>query len=112
MGYKAEDITVHMSPGQRAAGLNHIAALRHMMYGDSSAELKRFISDMRNPTDSKAEQNRQALGALLYCAGISKERHSVDFDELTSDEKQALIAVMNHFRAVVSLFPKRLTLSS
>ncbi|WP_175422387.1 DUF5347 family protein, partial [Escherichia coli] len=30
--------------------------------------------------------------------------------ELTTDEKRELIKAMNHFRAVVSLFPRRLTM--
>ncbi|MBL3081707.1 DUF5347 family protein, partial [Klebsiella pneumoniae] len=41
---------------------------------------------------------------------LSKERHCVEFSELTSDEVTALIGVMNHLRAVVSLFPKRLAM--
>jgi len=110
MGYKAESITVQMNAGQRASALNHISALRTMMYGDCSHELKRFIADMRNKRDEKAEQNGRALSAILFLANISKERHNVDFSELTSDEVTALINAMNHFRAVVSLFPKNLTL--
>lgn len=110
MGYKAENITVQMNAGQRANTLNHISALRTMMYGDCGNELKRFISDMRNKRDQQFEQNNRALGALFFLANISKERHSVEYSELTSDEIAALIGAMNHFRAVVSLFPKKLTL--
>lgn len=110
MGYKAESITVQMSAGQRASALNHISALRTMMYGDCSHELKRFIAGMRNKHDEKVEQNGRALSAIFFLANISKERHGVDFSELTSDEKTALISAMNHLKAVVSLFPKNLTL--
>ncbi|WP_312239427.1 DUF5347 domain-containing protein [Pantoea sp.] len=110
MSYKAENITVQMSAGQRASALNHIAALRTMMYGDCGNELKRFINEMRNKRDAQYEQNNRALSAIFFLANISKERHSVEFDELTSDEIAALIGAMNHFRAVVSLFPKKLTL--
>ncbi|MFK3934817.1 DUF5347 family protein [Pantoea agglomerans] len=110
MGYKAESITVQMNVGQRASALNHISALRTMMYGDCSNELKRFIADMRNKRDHQTEQNSRALSAIFFLANISKERHSVDFSELTSDEVKALISAMNHLKAVVSLFPKNLTL--
>jgi len=99
-----------MNAGQRASALNHISALRTMMYGDCSHELKRFIEDMRHKRDHQAEQNRRALSAIFFLANISKERHGVDFSELTSDEKTALISAMNHLKAVVSLFPKNLTL--
>ncbi|NEG80092.1 DUF5347 family protein [Pantoea agglomerans] len=110
MGYKAESITVQMNAGQRASALNHIAVLRTMMYGDCSNELKRFIAEMRCKRDEQAEQNSRALSAIFFLANISKERHSVDFSELTSDEVKALISAMNHLKAVVSLFPKNLTL--
>lgn len=110
MAYKAESITVQMNVGQRASALNHITVLRTMMYGDCSNELKRFIADMRNKRDQQAEQNGRALSAIFFLANISKERHGVDFSELTSDEVTALIGAMNHLKAVVSLFPKNLTL--
>ena len=110
MGYKAESITVQMNAGQRASALNHIAVLRTMMYGDCSNELKRFITEMRCKRDEQAEQNSRALSAIFFLANISKERHGVDFSELTNDEKTALISAMNHLKAVVSLFPKNLTL--
>ncbi|WP_192831877.1 DUF5347 family protein, partial [Enterobacter bugandensis] len=40
------------------------------------------------------------------------ERHGVNISDLTTDEKRELVKTMNHFRAVVSLFPKRLTMPS
>ncbi|CZW47097.1 DUF5347 family protein [Enterobacter hormaechei] len=111
MAFKAEDITVNMSAGQRASALNHISALRSALYGDCNKELNRFINEMRGKRDEKYELNNRALGALFFLANISKERHGVEFSELTSDEIDALIGAMNHLRAVVSLFPKKLTLS-
>ncbi|MBU6520587.1 DUF5347 domain-containing protein [Pantoea sp. B270] len=110
MAYKAESITVQMSAGQRVSALNHIAALRTMMYGDCGNELKRFINDMRNTRDPQYEKNNRAMSAIFFLANINKERHNVEYSELTSDEITALIGAMNHFRAVVSLFPKKLTL--
>ncbi|EPE7955276.1 DUF5347 family protein, partial [Klebsiella pneumoniae] len=41
---------------------------------------------------------------------IPADRHNVNMNELTTDEKRELIKAMNHFRAVVSLFPKRLSM--
>lgn len=110
MAFKAEDITVNMSAGQRASALNHISALRSALYGDDNKELNRFINEMRDKRDEKYELNIRALGALFFLANISKERHGVEFSELTSDEISALIGVMNHLRAIVSLFPKRLVM--
>lgn len=111
MAIEGEDIAVQLSAGQRASALNHIAAIRAQLWGDNCGnELKRFMADMRDKRDAQYEQNKRALGAIFYLANIRSERHDAEFDELTSDEKYALISAMNHFRAVVSLFPKKLTL--
>ena len=111
MAIEGDFISVQLSAGQRANALNHIAAIRTELWGDNCGnELKRFLTDMRDKHDAQYDQNKRALGAIFYLANIKSERHNVEFDELTSDEKHALISAMNHIRAVVSLFPKKLTL--
>lgn len=111
MAIEAKQMGVQMSAGQRVAGLNRIAEIRTKIMGDNCGdELKRFMADMRDKRDSYHERNRRALGAIFFLANIKSERHECGYDELTSDEKYALIDAMNHFRAVVSLFPKKLTL--
>ncbi|MEB6371401.1 hypothetical protein SB6424_03814 [Klebsiella pasteurii] len=111
MAIKGAAATVPLSPGERLEGLNHIAELRAKVFGlNIESELARFISDMRNPRDINHKQNERALAAIFYMAKIPAERHSVNVSELTTDEKRELIKAMNHFRAVVSLFPKRLTM--
>lgn len=111
MAIESENIAAQLSAGQRVNGLNHIAAIRTKLWGDNCGnELKRFMADMRDKRDTQYEQNKRALGAIFFLANIRSERHDVEFDELTSDEKYALISAMNHIRAVVSLFPKKLTL--
>ncbi|MCW6234234.1 DUF5347 domain-containing protein [Klebsiella pneumoniae] len=72
--------------------------------------VRTFLNEMRDKRDEKYELNNRVLAALFFLANISKERHCVEFSELTSDEVTALIGVMNHLRAVVSLFPKRLAM--
>ncbi|EAM7976192.1 hypothetical protein XU84_22180 [Salmonella enterica] len=103
--------TVPLSPGKRLDGLNHIAELRAKVFGlNIESELERFIEDMRDQRDVNNKQNERALAAIFYMAKITAERHSVNISDLTTDEKRELIKAMNHFRAVVSLFPKRLTM--
>ena len=111
MAIKGAAATVPLSPGERLEGLNHIAELRAKVFGlNIESELARFISDMRNPRDINHKQNERALAAIFYMAKIPAERHSVNVSELTTDEKRELIKAMNHFRAVVSLFPNRLAM--
>lgn len=103
--------TVPLSPGERLNGLNHIAELRAKVFGlNIESELERFIKDIRDPRDINYERNKRALAAIFFIAKIPAERHSISINELTTDEKRELIKAMNHFRAVVSLFPRRLTM--
>ncbi|OSN02943.1 hypothetical protein AU510_16250 [Lonsdalea britannica] len=103
--------TVPLSVGERLNGLNHVAELRAKIFGPNiESELERFINDMRDPRDVNNKQNVRALAAIFFMAKIPAERHGVNISDLTTDEKRELINAMNHFRAVVSLFPKRLTM--
>ena len=111
MAIEGDAATAPLSAGLRLNGLNHIAELRAKVFGlNIESELERFISDMRNQRDINHKQNERALAAIFFMAKIPAERHSVKVSELTTDEKRELIKAMNHFRAVVSLFPKRLTM--
>lgn len=100
--------TAPLKAGERLAGLNHVAELRARFWGDSWKEVVRFVDDMRDKRDPQSEENNRALAAIFFLAKIPAARHELELSELTTDEKKALITAMNHFRAVVSLFPKRL----
>ena len=101
--------TAPLMAGERLAGLNYVAELRAKHLGDNSKELERFVADMRDKRDPQHEENSRALSAIFFLAKIPGARHDLKLSELT-EEKKALITAMNHFRAVVSLFPKRLTM--
>lgn len=104
---------VELSAGQRVAALNHVALLRSQFKGgDSEKDLSRFFDSMREVTDSNYQDNKRTLSAIFFLANISKDRHSADFSELSTDEKTAIIRAMNQIKAVVSLFPRRMTLSN
>lgn len=111
MAIEGDSMLVELSAGQRVSVLNHVALIRaQMMGGNCEKDMARFFSEMRDVTDSNYQENKRALSAILFLANIGKDRHDVDFSELTTDEKTALIRAMNHLKAVVSLFPKRLAL--
>ena len=111
MAIEGDSATVPLSPGHRLDGLNHIAELRAKVFGlNIEPELERFISDMRDQRDINHKQNERALAAIFFMAKIPADRHNVNMNDLKTDEKRELIKAMNHFRVVVSLFPKRLTM--
>ncbi len=102
---------VPMSAGARVNGLNRIAAIRRDVFKeDSTADLRRFFDDMKDARDPLYKENRRAVGAILYLANLPAARHDVEFSELTTAEQAALIAAMNQLRAVVSLFPRQLSM--
>ena len=110
MAIEAVSANVPLKAGARLAGLNHVAELRARYWGDSWKEVERVVDDMRDKRDPQFEENTRALAAIFFLAKIPAARHELELSELTTEEKKALITAMNHFRAVVSLFPKRLTM--
>ncbi len=110
MAIEAVAASVPLKAGERLAGLNYITELRSRFWGDGWQEVERFFEDMRDKRDPQYEENSRALAAIFFLAKIPAARHELELSELTTDEKKALITAMNHFRAVVSLFPKRLTM--
>lgn len=99
-----------LTAGQRVSALNHLAVIRSQFGGNCEKDLSRFFDDMRDVRDSNYQENKRALSAILFLANIGKDRHDISFSELTTDERSALIRAMNHLKAVVSLFPKKMTL--
>lgn len=102
--------TAKLTVGQRAKGLNQITRLRSQYWGDDGKTLRRFVADMQDKRDPQYAQNSRALSALLFLAGIPASRHALPLEAFTPEEREALITAMNQFRAMVSLFPKRLTI--
>lgn len=113
MAIEGDSMLVELSAGQRVAALNHVALLRSQFKGgDSEKDLTRFFDSMRDVRDSNYQDNKRALCAIFFLANIGKDRHNADLNELSTDEKTAVIRAMNQLKAVVSLFPKRMTLSN
>ncbi|SCC31513.1 hypothetical protein GA0061071_112147 [Kosakonia oryzendophytica] len=110
MAITADRISVPLSAGERLNGLNHIAELRTSHWGDSWPEVARFIEDLCDKRDAQYDENSRALAAIFFLARVPAARQALGPHALTLEEKRAVISAMNHFRAVVSLFPKRLTL--
>jgi hypothetical protein len=94
----------------RASGLDRLAEIRAIHWEDDGKALHQFMAHMRDIRDTQYEVNRRALAAIFWLANIPASRHDATPDTLTLEERKALIAAMNRFRAMVSLFPKRLTM--
>jgi hypothetical protein len=91
MAIEGDSMLVELTAGQRVSALNHVALIRaQMMGGNCEKDMARFFSEMRDVTDSNYQENKRALSAILFLANIGKDRHDVDFSELTTDEKRRL----------------------
>lgn len=110
MAIEAISTNVPLRAGERFAGLNHVSDIYARYFGDSWQDVERFISDISDKRDPLYEENSRALSAIYFLAKIPKEKHEGGITNFSHDEKKALISAMNHFRAVVSLFPRRLTM--
>ncbi|EHM50647.1 MAG: DUF5347 domain-containing protein [Yokenella regensburgei] len=110
MAIEAASVTTPLTAGERLNGLNHVAELRARYWSDSWKDVEQFVDDMRDKRDPHVVENTRAMAAIFFLAKIPAARHELELSELTTEEKKALITAMNHFRAVVSLFPKRLTM--
>ncbi|WP_034911883.1 DUF5347 family protein [Erwinia sp. 9145] len=103
-------VTAPHRAGERLSGLNHVAELRARFWPDSWQDIERFFTRLRDTRDLHRAENARALAAIFFLANIPLAAHQRPLSELTREEKKALISAMNHLRAVVSLFPKRLTM--
>lgn len=101
---------VPLNTSERLCGLNHIAEIRSRLWGDNWDDVACFIEELRDKRDEHAEENSRALAAIFFLARVPAARQALNPHALTREEKRAVIAAMNHFRAVVSQFPKRLTM--
>ncbi len=110
MAITSSSLHVPLNTSQRLSGLNHIAEIRGRLWGDNWNEVARFIEDLRDKRDENAEENSRALAAIFFLARVPAARQALHPNALSLDEKRAVIAAMNHFRAVVSQFPQRLTM--
>ncbi|WP_373367643.1 DUF5347 family protein [Serratia fonticola] len=48
-------------------------------------------------------------GLVYFTAGITKERHSLIFNELTDGERLAVVRAMRELRNLIVSFPRSLT---
>ena len=110
MPEQTQPMATSFSVGQRTRGLNQIARLRALYRDDGEKALRTFFASMRDKRDPLCAQNCRALSALLFLAGIPACRHGLALEAFSVDEKTALIVAMNQCRAMVSLFPRRLSL--
>lgn len=100
------------TPDERIDGLNHTARLRGQLVSRTHINrmMQTFIDTLRDKTLNRQRKNVRVLELLFYLAGITKDRHILNFADLTVSEQQRFTEAMNQLKVVVSLFPAELAL--
>ncbi|ALX94666.1 hypothetical protein AV650_14375 [Serratia fonticola] len=48
-------------------------------------------------------------GLIYYCANIKKERHKIQFSDLTEQERIAVVSAMSDLKSLTDSFPRSLS---
>ncbi|PHM43736.1 Phage-related protein [Xenorhabdus szentirmaii] len=94
----------------RANGLNKLAQLRAEHFKSANEQLVAFMDEMRDKRNEHYADNIRLLGAIFYLARIPKERHGLELNQFSSEERINLIKAMNLIKAASAVLPKDLSL--
>ncbi|MCP9267821.1 DUF5347 domain-containing protein [Xenorhabdus sp. XENO-1] len=94
----------------RVNGLNQLAKIRQQHLKAGNEQLKSFIDEMRNKRNPNYVDNIRVLAAIFFIANIKKERHKLELDQFSTEERNELIKAINKIKAAVPLLPTGLSL--
>ncbi|WP_275371870.1 DUF5347 family protein [Xenorhabdus bovienii] len=99
-----------MSVEMRANGLNQLAQIRAQHLKSGHEQLATFIDEMRDKRNEHYADNIRMLGAMFYLANIPRERHKLELNQFTSEERINLIKAVNLIKAASAVLPEGLSL--
>ncbi|CDH18561.1 Phage-related protein [Xenorhabdus bovienii str. kraussei Quebec] len=88
----------------RTNGLNKLAQLRAEHFKSGNEQLATFIDEMRDKRNEHYADNIRMLGAMFYLANIPRERHKLELNQFTSEER------INLIKAASAVLPEGLSL--
>ncbi|WFQ78543.1 DUF5347 family protein [Xenorhabdus sp. SF857] len=94
----------------RVNGLNQLAKIRQQHLKAGNEQLAAFIDEMRNKRNPNYVDNIRVLAAIFFLAHIPKERHELELNEFSIDERSELIKAINKIKAAAPLLPADLSL--
>ncbi|WP_244182524.1 DUF5347 family protein [Xenorhabdus beddingii] len=94
----------------RAQGLNKLAQLRAEHLKSGNEQLCAFIDEMRDKHNEHYADNIRLLGAIFYLANIPKERHGMELNQFTREERVSFIKAVNLVKAASAYLPNNLSL--
>lgn len=101
------------TPDERIDALNHTARLRGQLVSRMHINrmMQALMDTLRDKTLNRQRKNGRVLELLFYLAGIPRDRHALNFADLTLSEQQRFTEAMNQLKVVVSLFPAELAIA-
>ncbi|MBE8589231.1 DUF5347 family protein [Xenorhabdus griffiniae] len=94
----------------RVNGLNQLAKIRQQHLKAGNEQLKSFIDEMRNKRNKNYGDNIRVLAAIFFLANIKKERHGLELNQFSIEERSELIKAINKIKASAPLLPTGLSL--
>ncbi|WP_237387278.1 DUF5347 family protein [Xenorhabdus sp. Sc-CR9] len=94
----------------RANGLNKLAQLRAEHFKSANEQVVAFMDEMRDKRNEHYADNIRVLAAILFLARIPKERHGLELNQFSHEERINLTKAMNLIKAASAILPKDLSL--
>jgi|GEM_PF-5557291 len=98
--------------------LNHCATLRGTLFnGPSEVKGRRmnqglieFIHDLKSAPNNRERKNKRVVSLIYFLADINKDRHALNYDQLSEDEQRRLVEAINQLKAISSILPTDLAI--
>ncbi|MEY0304028.1 DUF5347 family protein [Providencia manganoxydans] len=98
--------------------LNHCAKLRGAIFkGKETVKGKKinqglidFINELNDVTNNRERKNKRVVSLIYILAGIKKDKHSLNYNQLSDDEQNRLVEALNQLKAVSSILPNDLAI--
>nr|ELR5257628.1 DUF5347 family protein [Providencia rettgeri] len=69
-----------------------------------------FIKELNSAPNNRERKNKRVIGLIYVLAGIEKNKHSLNYNQLSHDEQVRLVEAVNQLKAVSSILPTDLAI--
>lgn len=112
------DRVIEYTLDEKIDQLNHCAKLRGALFkGKETVKGKKmneglieFIKDLNSAPNNRERKNKRVVGLIYVLAGIEKNKHSLNYNQLSEDEQRRLVEAINQLKAVSSILPTDLAI--
>ncbi|EMM9642030.1 DUF5347 family protein [Providencia rettgeri] len=112
------DRVIEYTLDEKIDQLNHCAKLRGALFkGTSKVKGKimnqgliEFIKDLNSAPNNRERKNKRVISLIYFLADITKDKHSLNYNQLSEDEQVRLVEAINQLKAISSILPTDLAI--